>query len=443
MKYIFTCLLATVCLLCQAQFRTIIGTHVVNQGMLVLNDLNFESNGITKGLDQSKLVLTGSQQTTISGRGSVQLYALEIAKSANGIDLQKNISVAGPLKFTKGSINLNNSQLELVYPGGLLQQESGANRIFTTGTGEVFIQQALNAPAGVNPGNLGAVITMGGDAGVVTIRRGHAVQTTAAQAKSVKRYYLITPANNTGLHATVRMQYFDEELNDLPEENLHVFSKNGAADWQLLGRDAGNTAENYVQKQGVNEFVRFSLFNSNASLPLQLTSLKATCQNGNTLLKWATANETGTKQFTIEKSIDQQSWQPAQAVPAQGFAQQHQYSTTIEAREARFFRLKMEDIDGSYTYSHILTAPCELPLQVAVGPNPTNGQVFINATLVQSTPLLVRVQDFMGRTVITQSWQAAPGFNRFAIDLGKLPAALYLVQVSGQGMDATYRIVKK
>jgi hypothetical protein len=443
MKYIFTCLLAATGLVCKAQFRTIAGTQVVNQGTLVLNDLNLESNGITKGLDQSKLIFTGSQQSTISGRGFVQLHALEIAKSSNGIDLQKNISVAGPLKFTKGSIDLKNAQLELIYPGGLLQQETGANRLFTNGTGMIYIQQSLNAPNGVNPGNLGAVITTMQDAGLVTIQRGHAVQTTAAQAKSIKRYYLITPANNSNLNATVRLQYFDEELNGLTDGALQLFSKKGTDDWQLLGRDAGNATDNYVQKQGVNEFMLFSLFNNNTNLPLLLTALKAACQSGNTFIQWTTANETGTKQFTVEKSIDQTTWQPAAVVAAQGNALQYQYGTSIDAKEARFFRLKMEDIDGSYTYSHIVTAPCQLPLQVAVGPNPTAGQLFINATLVEPIPLLVRVQDLAGRTVLTRSWQAAAGFNRFAIDLGKLPAGLYMTQISGKGIDVTHRIVKQ
>jgi hypothetical protein len=65
----------------------------------------------------------------------------------------------------------------------------------------------------INPGNLGAFITSAANVGVVTIRRGHVSQSGAGLASSINRYYSITAENNTNLNATLRLKYFDAELN--------------------------------------------------------------------------------------------------------------------------------------------------------------------------------------------------------------------------------------
>ncbi len=92
---------------------------------------------------------------------------------------------------------------------GLLLGESDNSRIVGSAGGEVLFVAALNAPAGVNPGNLGAWISSSKNLGSVTIRRGHKALSLPG-GNSILRYFTISPSNNSGLAATLRFGYFDQ-----------------------------------------------------------------------------------------------------------------------------------------------------------------------------------------------------------------------------------------
>lgn len=91
-------------------------------------------------------------------------------------------------------------------------------------------------------------------------------------------------------------------------------------------------------------------------VPLQLISFSAVPQNDNTTaLYWNTANEINTKQFVIEMSNDGLRFTRITNVVAKGKANNH-YNTAIAASNTGiiFYRLKIVDNDGSFTYSPII-----------------------------------------------------------------------------------------
>jgi hypothetical protein len=127
--------------------------------------------------------------------------------------------------------------------------ESENNRIIGANGGYVEITQSMNAPASVNAGNLGASITSTSNLGSVIIRRGHTSQSGTGLAGSIQRYYSIIPANNAGLNATMRLKYFDGELNGQNEAALVMYqSNNSGIDWANLSQTTSNANSNYVEK---------------------------------------------------------------------------------------------------------------------------------------------------------------------------------------------------
>ena len=79
----------------------------------------------------------------------------------------------------QGCLNLNGFNADLGTTGRL-DAENENSRITGTNGGEVFFSTELNAPAGANPGNLGAIITSTQNLGNVLIKRGHRSQTECA-----------------------------------------------------------------------------------------------------------------------------------------------------------------------------------------------------------------------------------------------------------------------
>ncbi len=91
------------------------------------------------------------------------------------------------------------------------------------------------------------------------------------------------------------------------------------------------------------------------TLPVTLTSFTASVQNCNTILKWASAEESGFKKYEVEQSRDGIDFTFISSVPAKGSYSQYSY-TPAPASGTMYYRLKLVDIDNSYSYSSIITA---------------------------------------------------------------------------------------
>ena len=92
------------------------------------------------------------------------------------------------------------------------------------------------------------------------------------------------------------------------------------------------------------------------ALPLFLVSFDGTLvSNLKASLKWETRNESNTAKFEIEAGINGFDFRRVDVLPANG-SPVNSYSTMLELRDTRhrYFRLKMIDRDGSYTYSKVV-----------------------------------------------------------------------------------------
>jgi hypothetical protein len=227
------------CLL-QAQLKINSGALLYNNGAtLTLNDLNLDNSGTFDQSANSVVYFTGANESVIKSGGLTTLYNITINKKAGSkILLDNNIKVKGAITFQNGMLDLGNNNLELVYPSGMLVNESEKSRIVTGEQGEVFITQSLSSPLAANPGNVGAVITSSQNMGLTTIRRGHKTDSINGQI-SIARYYKIVPANNVDLNATLRFHYLDAELNHLAESSLTMFNK-PAGTWMMTGKGASD-----------------------------------------------------------------------------------------------------------------------------------------------------------------------------------------------------------
>ena len=161
-----------------------------------------------------------------------------------------------------GDLNLN-GKIITITPAGYMTETPG-NTVFGT-TGYITTTRNVGTPTALNVGGLGAVLTATSNLGSTEIRRGHTVQTGLNGGTSIKRYYDITPTNNTGLHASLVYKYDDSELNGKPEAALKLFkSTNTGSTWQFMGGTV-NTVANEITIDGLNSFSRWSADSSGSS----------------------------------------------------------------------------------------------------------------------------------------------------------------------------------
>ncbi|MEO6695113.1 MAG: hypothetical protein ABIY50_11435, partial [Ignavibacteria bacterium] len=142
----------------------------------------------------SKIEYNGTAAQNISSTNIT--YAGLRINNPDGTILSGNVPVNDTLSVIVGDLDLAGRIITLSSAGYLT--ETPDNTIKGT-TGYITTTRNLGTPSSLNVGGLGAVLTAASTLGNTEIRRGHGVQTGG----SIKRYFDITPTNNSGLSATL------------------------------------------------------------------------------------------------------------------------------------------------------------------------------------------------------------------------------------------------
>ncbi|MEZ4966239.1 MAG: T9SS type A sorting domain-containing protein [Saprospiraceae bacterium] len=199
----------------------------------------------------SHVTFNGNSGGSINGTGTISFYDLEML-NGNATTLEMPVTVEHEIIMTAGHLNLSGFTLTL---NGAIINERAASRIY--GNGTITKTLTLNAPNAVNPGNIGVTITSSANLGSTTLQRGHVVQDVNGEP-SIFRYYEISPANNSGLDATVRFHYLDWELDGIPENELTSFRYNGTT-WDNYPVTARDATANWVETENVDAFSKWTL----------------------------------------------------------------------------------------------------------------------------------------------------------------------------------------
>ena len=158
-----------------------------------------------------------------------------------------------------------------------------------------------------------------------------------------------------------------------------------------------------------------------STLPLSLLSLRATSTTAKHVqLHWTTADELNTSHFLIERSTDASNFVSLGSIPAKGTGAASYVYTDEQAAAANtvYYRLKMIDKDGRYTYSYIL--PVKRSAVAVLKAVVLNGQLYINSPAKQEAWLL----NANGQAV--QKQYLLPGIQ--VTDISSLATGLYFLK---------------
>lgn len=428
-----------------AQMKVSNGTSIVisSGANINLNDISLDYANSTISVD-GKLIFSGSANNQISG--NTTLKNISLAKTTGSkISLGSDIFSDGSIDFSSGLLDLNGYDLNLGSTGSLLNE---TNNSFATGTSGYVISNAnLNNPLGINPGNIGVVITSPSNWGNTIVKRGNYALSDGSN-QTIKRFFDITPTNNIGLNATLRFLYLDgSELNGL-QENQFKFALSGdnGINWTSLNNITINAPQNYVEVSGVNALGRISLVND-FILPLSALTLSGKAQKGGVTLKWLTVNEIEVSHFLTEKSYDGKKFSSFSQVGSKSdVSKDNQYG--IDDRNpllgVNYYRITAVDKDGKTTYSNILPINFSLAKEehASIYPNPTikdiNGSYYM--PLAQQVKL--SVISSIGKVELSKSVNATAGLNHFSFDVSVLPTGTYFIQISNPTISNQLKFIK-
>ncbi len=419
----------------QAQLQIGPGTSWKSEAgtYVVLDNIDLQHDASSAPLDNI-FKFTGNKNIVVGGVSLPIFTNINVALTGSSkIILQRTISVNQSIGFQSGFLDLNNNNIDLGTSGSV-NGESELTGVTGTNGGYVQIINTLNAPASVNPGNLGAVLTSAQNMGSTTIRRGHMAKNIGGTGGvSILRYYDISPANNSGLNATLRFAYLNSELNGLDAGSLVLWRSPDGLTWSDAGFTTRNIAGNYVEKTGIDAFSNWTLARVSNPLPVVFILFNASCSNGKARLTWKTAQENGSSYFNVEKSTGGNSWTVTGTVPAAGNSnQERSYSFTDKAsmESGVVYRIAAYDISGAAKYTGVIHSDCDVNNDWKVWPNPVRENVSVSITVAVASKAVIKIVDSKGALMSLQQIDLLKGNNLLDIKMNKMPAGMYRISAA-------------
>ena len=144
-------------------------------------------------------------------------------------------------------------------------------------------------------------------------------------------------------------------------------------------------------------------------LPIELTEFSGKTIQDKVQLNWTTLSETDNDFFEIQKSRDGSDFEKIGIREGKGNVQTVHHYDLIDERPfigKNYYRLKQIDIDGSFSYSHIIVVTVKPPKTdlIDIYPNPVIDNVlFTQVTSDIKTPFTVEIFDLNGKLVLQKS----------------------------------------
>lgn len=222
-------------------------------------------------------------------------------------------------------------------------------------------------------------------------------------------------------------------------ENLSVSDNNGTYSYPSTDVQVYNgvATQGYYLECTVTGFSEFYVGSGpGIILPLRLLNFTAQKAPGGALLGWKTADMVGVKGFEVQRSTDGIHYTPQGFVPATA-ADRYSFSQPLTASGTYYYRLRMVDMDGRFTYSPVRMVSVNSAATVLVYPSPATTQLHIVTS--SAAGFRYRVLDAAGRQVLQgTSVQAA-----IVVPLTSLQTGLYIVETEADGVKTVQRIVKQ
>jgi hypothetical protein len=239
----------------------------------------------------------------------------------------------------------------------------------------------------------------------------------------------------------------------------------GATGYFMVGVNvnATGTAGNTVKLNGLTNPVTFSYTTSppitnnqtdaagiqtiSSILPLTLLSFAGnTTETQEVKIQWKTAQEINTKDFEIEWSDDGLHFTKIAVLSSAGNSTQelsYSHLHKMPADGANYYRLKMQDIDGRFTYSPIVKVMVTVrDLSVNIFPNPVANFLQINIRSIKNETIVLNLYSADGKIIASKQFTVTKGSNLLNWNVQSISAGSYFISSSNIPLT-TIQIIKK
>ena len=223
---------------------------------------------------------------------------------------------------------------------------------------------------------------------------------------------------------------------------------NGSVSMSFLswGTDNGVNSVSNAVIPPAELFQAWTLSEQTNLLPVSLLYFNAQCDDGSVALKWATASETNTSHFDVEKTTDGYNWDVIYTINAQGNSSSE---VSYQARDFNtsstltYYRLKQVDLDGQQELFDMQSiSACGQETNAISVYQLGNGQYQVNVNSIEDQTVALRVRDVSGKEVVdVRTLNVVSGSNVFLFDDSFLASAMYIVSIENQNVHFSDKLI--
>ncbi len=177
-------------------------------------------------------------------------------------------------------------------------------------------------------------------------------------------------------------------------------------------------------------------------LPIRLISFTGSLlQNGKNQLQWETANEDNVDYFAVERSGNGTIYSQLLNQTAVGKGDNNYRAVDANPLSGlNYYRLKMVDNDGKFTYSNIIRLKNNANESFSLLPNPAKNNLIVSHPAGDQQSF-IRLVQADGKEIFTQ--KISLGSIQSSLDISKLTPGMYFVLVYSGNTTNTFKLVKE
>ncbi len=188
-----------------------------------------------------------------------------------------------------------------------------------------------------------------------------------------------------------------------------------------------------------NNFVTTGL--SLSPLAIKISGIQAINKDLANSINWTSETEDNGDVFEIERSSDGNVFMVINTIPAIGQPMSYSFIDNNPVMGVNYYRLKLKDASGKYTYSRIVTVikRSSLGLTVSAYPNPTINTLTIMTNGSRGKNSTISITDIAGRNIQT----LIVNNDRIEVNTTALKAGIYFVKYVDENETKIIKIIKQ
>lgn len=194
-----------------------------------------------------------------------------------------------------------------------------------------------------------------------------------------------------------------------------------------------HVGDTILSANGTGNKVLVSSCEPDDPMPIELISFEAYTSQNKCRLAWISASEVNSRGYHVEHSSNYgTTWHAVGFVSSSNSISggSHEFTHTYPVKGMNYYRLKMEDLDGSISYSNVRSAVIESSAKYNLFPNPASDEITVSGL---SNGESISVYDIYGNKVCV-------GYES-KIDLSDLSSGFYILQIKDTN-DAPKEVLK-